>query len=261
MKNFKISTRILGTFAILVALLLVVVATALMQLRSMRESAQTISGNALPSVEIINVLNTDLVTVRLLELRHVNNDDPAYLADVEKQFDQLQQRLVEEKKSYEPLIHSEAERQIYKQFLQERTRYMELNKQLFDTSRSGDKEQAKLLLNGESFKLYNESLATLQRLIKYNGEIVQTETRASEAVYSRAIMMLAVAAVLALLLAIIAGILLVRSIRGPLHQAVKAADRVASGDLSGVIHVDREDETGQLRACRRAWCRPCTRCV
>ena len=92
MKNLKISTRILGTFAILVALLLVVVAMALMQLRSMRESTQTITGNALPSVEVINVLNADLVRARLLELRHVNNDEPAYMADVEKQFEQLQHR-------------------------------------------------------------------------------------------------------------------------------------------------------------------------
>ena len=54
MKNVKISTRILGTFGILLVLLLVVVSMALLQLRSMRSSAETITGNALPSVEVIN---------------------------------------------------------------------------------------------------------------------------------------------------------------------------------------------------------------
>ena len=246
MKNLKISTRILGTFAILVALLLVVVAMALMQLRSMRESTQTITGNALPSVEVINVLNADLVRARLLELRHVNNDEPAYMADVEKQFEQLQQRLGEEKKVYEPLIVADEEKQLYKQFLQERARYVELNKQLFEVSHNGDKAQAKLLLGGESLKLYNESSATLQKLIKFNSDVAHAEARASESVYNRAVTMLIVAAIVAALIAVIAGILLVRSIRAPLEQAVKAADRVASGDLSGAIHVDRQDETGQL---------------
>ena len=54
MKSIKISTRILGTFGVLVLLLVVVVAMALLQLRSMRSSAETITGNALPSVEVLN---------------------------------------------------------------------------------------------------------------------------------------------------------------------------------------------------------------
>ena len=246
MKNIKISTRILGTFGVLVVLLLAMVAMALMQFRAMQNSSEVITGKALPSVEVINTLNTDLVRARLLELRHVNNSEPAYIADVEKQFEQLQHRLGEEKTIYEPLILTEQERQIYTQFLSERERYVELNKQLFDVSRSGDKEKAKELLGGESLKLYNTSSGTLQKLIKYNSDAAKAETKAAAAAYSRAITMLVTGAVIAVLIAVMAGLWLVRSIRAPLQQAVQAADRVANGDLSGVIHVERHDETGQL---------------
>ena len=134
MKNIKISTRILGTFGVLVVLLLAMVAMALMQFRAMQSSSEVITEKALPSVEVINTLNTDLVRARLLELRHVNNSEPAYIADVEKQFEQLQHRLGEEKAIYEPLILTEQERQIYTQFLSERERYVELNRQLFEGS-------------------------------------------------------------------------------------------------------------------------------
>ena len=127
-----------------------------MQLRSMRESAQTITGNALPSVEVINVLNADLVRARLLELRHVNNDEPAYMADVEKQFEQLQQRLGEEKKVYEPLIVADEEKQLYKQFLQDRARYVELNKQQFQLDVRQDVESAESLSGGRSNTNYIE---------------------------------------------------------------------------------------------------------
>ncbi|MBI1626426.1 methyl-accepting chemotaxis protein [Comamonas suwonensis] len=246
MKNVKISTRILGTFGILLVLLLVVVSMALLQLRSMRSSAETITGNALPSVEVINTLNTDLARTRLLELRHVNNDEPAYIAQVEAQFEQLQKHLVEAKKLYEPLIVTNQERELYTQFLRERERYVEANKQLFEVSRRGDKEQAKQLLGAESLKLYNASSETLQKLIHYNSQVAKDETQASERVYERAVSMLIIVAAIAVLVAVIAGILLVRSIRAPLLQAVQAADRVANGDLSGTIHVERQDETGQL---------------
>ena len=246
MKSIKISTRILGTFGVLVLLLVVVVAMALLQLRSMRSSAETITGNALPSVEVINTLNTDLARTRLLELRHVNNDEPGYMARVEAQFEQLQKHLAEAKKLYEPLIVTAEERELYTQFLRERERYVELNKQLFEISRRGDKEQAKQLLGGESLKLYDQSSATLQKLIKFNGDVARGETLASEKVYDRAVSMLALAALVAVLVAAGAGIWLVRSIRAPLEQAMQAADRVANGDLSGVIRVERQDETGRL---------------
>ena len=246
MKNIKISTRILGTFGVLVVLLLAMVAMALMQFRAMQSSSEVITEKALPSVEVINTLNTDLVRARLLELRHVNNSEPAYIADVEKQFEHLQHRLGEEKAIYEPLILTEQERQIYTQFLSERERYVELNKQLFEVSHSGDKEKAKELLGGESLKLYNTSSATLQKLIKYNSDAAKAETQAAAAAYKRAITLLVTGAVIAVLIAVMAGLWLVRSIRAPLQQAVQAADRVANGDLSGVIHVERQDETGQL---------------
>ena len=246
MKNIKISTRILGTFGVLVVLLLAMVAMALMQFRAMQSSSEVITEKALPSVEVINTLNTDLVRARLLELRHVNNSEPAYIADVEKQFEQLQHRLGEEKNIYEPLILSEQERQIYTQFLSERDRYVVLNKQLFEASRSGDKDKAKELLGAESLKLYNTSSATLQKLIKYTSDAAKAETQAAAAAYKRAITLLVTGAVIAVLIALMAGLWLVRSIRAPLQQAVQAADRVANGDLSGVIHVERQDETGQL---------------
>ena len=105
-KNLKISTRMLGTFGLLVVVLLAVVAAALVQLRAMRASMEVITGNAMPSVEVINQIGTDVVRTRLLEVRHVNNDDAAYKTDSEKQLEQLQRRLAERKKAYEPVSYT-----------------------------------------------------------------------------------------------------------------------------------------------------------
>lgn len=246
MKSIKISTRILGAFGMLVVLLLAVVATALLQFKIMRGNVDAITRNALPSVELINAMSTELERARLLELRHVSSTDPAYWSETEKQFAQLQQRLEEDKKIYEPLIISQEERELYQQFISERALYVDVNKQLFAFSRAGEQDKARELLAGESLKLYNQSSATLQKLVKFNSDVAKQESQASVAVYERAVMLLIAAALVAVLAAVVAGLLLVRSIRAPLNQAVKAADRVANGDLSGVIHVERHDETGQL---------------
>jgi methyl-accepting chemotaxis protein len=245
-KNLKISTRMLGTFGLLVLLLLAVVAAALVQLRSMRTSMEVITGNAMPSVEVINQIGTDVVRTRLLEVRHVNNDDVAYKTDSEKQLEQLQRRLAERKKAYEPLLSSDEERRLYAQLLQERERYQQLSQQVLALSRQGEKEKAQAVLGGESLKLYNDSSNTLDLLVKLNSDAAVQESRNAEAVYGRSVVVLSVAALAAVLLAVLAGLWLTRSIRTPLAHAVDAADRVANGDLGGTIHIDRHDETGLL---------------
>ncbi|MCG8987077.1 methyl-accepting chemotaxis protein [Delftia acidovorans] len=245
-KNLKISTRMLGTFGLLVLLLLAVVAAALVQLRSMRASMEVITGNAMPSVEVINQIGTDVVRTRLLEVRHVNNDDAAYKTDSEKQLEQLQRRLAERKKAYEPLLSSDEERRLYAQLVQERERYQQLSQQVLALSRQGEKEKAQAVLGGESLKLYNDSSNTLDLLVKLNSDAALQESRNAEAVYGRSVVVLSVAALAAVLLAVLAGLWLTRSIRAPLAHAVDAADRVANGDLGGTIRIDRHDETGLL---------------
>ncbi|CAB5723788.1 Aspartate chemoreceptor protein [Delftia tsuruhatensis] len=236
----------LGTFGLLVVLLLAVVAAALVQLRSMRDSMEVITGNAMPSVEVINQIGTDVVRTRLLEVRHVNNEDAAYKADSEKQLEQLQRHLAERKKIYEPLLASDEERRLYTQLIQERDRYQELSRQVLALSRQGDKARAQELLGGESLKLYNDSSRTLEQLIKLNSDAARQEGLNAQMVYTRSVVVLTVAALAAVLLAVLAGLWLTRSIRVPLAQAVDAADRVAGGDLGATIRVDRQDETGLL---------------
>lgn len=49
MKNLKISTRLSGAFALLVAMLLTLALTSLVQLSSLRNETENITGNWLPS--------------------------------------------------------------------------------------------------------------------------------------------------------------------------------------------------------------------
>ncbi|WP_418515000.1 methyl-accepting chemotaxis protein [Delftia sp. PS-11] len=245
-KNFKISTRMLATFGLLIALLLVVVAAALTQLRSLRMSLDTIAGNALPSVEVINQIGTDLVRTRLQEVRHVSNDDPSYKAAAQKELDGLLQQLAERKKTYEPLLSSDEERRLYAVFLQERDSYHQLTIRMLNLSSQGQKEQALALLGGESLKLYNESSRTLEQLVRLNADTAQRASSDAEAAYGRSLAVLGSATLGAIVLAAFAGFWLSRSIQAPLEQAVDAADRVANGDLTHTIQVDRRDETGLL---------------
>ena len=57
---------------------------------------------------------------------------------------------------------------------------------------------------------------------------------------------LAVALVVALLVAVGAGMWLMRSINAPLNQALAVADRVSQGDLTSTIEIHAKDEIGKV---------------
>ena len=248
MKNLKISTRLAVTFGVLVLLLLAVVVTASLQMHTMRANALTVTGNTLPSVELINTMSSELLRTRLLELQHLQAADNAHMLDVEKGMDRQQQRLADLKKHYEPLILTDKERQLYDQFIRERDRYQDLNRQFMTLSRQGDKSAAAALLEGESLKTFRESSQSLDALVKLNSNVASVEAHNSSEVYSRALFALIATAVIAVLIALVAAIWLTQSIRRPLQQAVDTANRVAAGKLDSQIDTDAKDETGLLLA-------------
>ena len=246
MNNLKVSTRMAGTFAILVTLLLAIVGVAWLQLGSMNKHTAEITGNWLPSVELVNQINTGISEVRRYELRHVMTTDAKQMAAHEKTMETLQANIEKAKKSYEALISSPEERQLYQLFQQERKRYAELTARLFELSRNNQNEQASALLEGESFQLHNESSATLLKLIQLNSEGARAESADAASTYDEARIVMGVTAVISLAFATLAGLWLIRSITRPLAQAVEVADRIASGDLSGQIAAQSKDELGTL---------------
>jgi len=246
MNNLKISTRLAGTFAVLVAVLLAVVIAAWSQLAAMGAQTREITSDWLPSVELVNQLDTGIAKARLFELRHVMAAEPAATATHEKSMGELQAEMDKLKKSYEVLINSPEEQKIYDDFIADRKKYVELTTKIFEFSRKNDKDQAAALLGGESLQLFNKTSATLEKLVELNGKGARQEAENAKQTEATARVVLIAAAALAVAFATLAALWLIRSITRPLEQAVNAADRIAQGDLSGQIVVRSQDETGHL---------------
>ena len=248
MRNWKISTRLAAAFGVLVVMLLGVAGAALMQLSTLNAATKQITENNLISVELINKLGSDMIKARLLELRHVYNESPEYKANIEQQMGKLQEEMNDIKAKYAPLVYSPAEASAYETLLAQRKEYVALMGQLFQMSRSGEAAKARDFMNGESLKLYNASSETLNKLLDINTQDARTESRKAAAAFSAGVWVMSIAALLALSMAIISGVWITNSIRGPLQRAVGVADKVAGGDLTSHIDVRTTDEVGQLFA-------------
>ncbi|WP_235516182.1 MCP four helix bundle domain-containing protein, partial [Acidovorax sp. Root219] len=246
MNNLKISTRMAGTFGALVVLLLAVIAAALTQLASIYGSTADIAENWLPSVELVNRLDAQLSEARLNEFRHLTTQDPAAKAEVEKAMGDIRASIKQTETSYQALISSDEERKLYQTYTEARTKYGEMAGKLLELSRKNETEQAFALLQGESRKWFMQSSDTLDKLVVLNSQGAKAASASAAGVYLNARLVMGAAALLAIILAVVAAVWLIRSITRPLAQAVQAADRVAAGDLSGTIVVQSRDETGHL---------------
>ncbi|GLO43690.1 MULTISPECIES: methyl-accepting chemotaxis protein [Pseudomonas] len=85
-------------------------------------------------------------------------------------------------------------------------------------------------------------------LLQTSQAMTTSQTEVRDAGAAQAKTLLAVATVLALALGLLAAWAITRQIIIPLRQTLRAAERVASGDLTQTLQVQRRDELGQLQA-------------
>jgi methyl-accepting chemotaxis protein len=85
------------------------------------------------------------------------------------------------------------------------------------------------------------------QLLEYSIELEKSQAEKRDADTRQGKVLLSTAALLALLFGILAAWLITRQITVPLQQTLVAVDRVANGDLTHNLDVQRRDELGQLQ--------------
>jgi len=86
-----------------------------------------------------------------------------------------------------------------------------------------------------------------QHLVDISAQLTVSQNDKRDVDSGQARSMLSLATVLALLFGVIAAWVITRQIIVPLLQTLRAVERVASGDLSHNLKIDRRDELGQLQ--------------
>ena len=246
MGNLKISTRLAGAFGLLVLLLVGMAVAAYSQLSSIHDDTLDLADNWLPSVQVVNQMQTQATGDRVAVATHILNTDEAAMGGIEQEITQGRDKLAKQRQTYEKLISSPEEKRLYEEFSAAWKKYAETNDKVLAHSRKNENDQARALLQGESRQNYVAAMALLDKLVELNGAGAEQSKAASERSYSVALTTLFVTAALAIAVAVVAALWLIRSITGPLARAVHAADLVAAGDLTVQIQADSQDETGKL---------------
>ncbi|MBC3920368.1 MCP four helix bundle domain-containing protein [Undibacterium sp. CY18W] len=246
MKNFSISSRLVGTFSLIIAMLAFVAGAAFLKMVVMKDATSDITSNWLPSVEVVNRINTLTSDLRVAEFQHVLNTDDAAMAGLEKNMSKILAALEKDNQTYAKLINSEEEKKRYASFMTDWNQYLKIHEQVLVHSRKNENDQAKALLEGEAKKVFDVSSDLLDKLVEmnHNGAIASADL--ADASFASAKLTMTVVTAAAILLTVISAYLIIRAITVPLLVARHAAERLASGDLSQKIEVDADNEIGRV---------------
>jgi len=246
MNQLKISTRLTVAFAVMVLLLIALGAVSLIQSASQRAELKDVIDVRIPITKALGAL-TDGVNEQAIQVRNLaifttesvvksaTSQISAAAVDVEAQY-----------KTLNALITSEKGKELLARMQQRRADFVKLRDQYLTMIQQGQRDEATKFLEEQYRPAQRAYQAAIDEQVEFQAQTTVKAGERAEAAAAALQRDVLIAGVLAIAIAVFLAITIIRSITRPLAQAVEAADRVASGDLSGQITVSSKDETGHL---------------
>jgi methyl-accepting chemotaxis protein len=248
LRRLNIAPRAGLGFGIMALLVMALGVFALKQMTSMRQQAEQVDNNWLPSVISVGRMTQDMLRIRALTLRLLVNTDASAQQQNRARIDEIKAGLGKAQEHYASLIVLPEERTLLDRYQGLERQYMSLQAQVTQLATEGRIEAAAALVNGEMNQFADQMTATLNDLIELNNHHAGIATNLAEAVYSGARIWVIGLLVIALTLTVVLALALTRSIVRPLGQSLQVAETVATGDLTPQITVQGDDEPARLLA-------------
>jgi methyl-accepting chemotaxis protein len=246
LSNLKLRTKIIGGFAIVLALATAQSLFGVQQLQIVNNKSTEISENWLPSVKLSGDMNTNTADFRMAELQHVLADNDAAMDGFEKEMQGVKETFEKNRSAYVKLISSDEERKLYDAFDRQWKQYLAFEPELLKLSRAQKTAEAQALINGEARKAFDAASASLVKLMELNQAGAGQASKEGDALYARGTAVALGALALMVLFGGAAGWVLSRNIGRGVNQAKDAAKRIADGDLTVSLSIDGSDEVAQL---------------
>ncbi|QSX28698.1 methyl-accepting chemotaxis protein [Shewanella cyperi] len=246
MKNLKISQLLFAAFFFPVIAIVTLVLVSVNNMAIINQQSTVISENWLPSVRLVENINTKTADLRIKEFRHIMFTDEREISEVEDNIHKMKMDIEYTIREYQILIASEQEKSLFSAFRQQYDEYLDIQSNLLALSRKNDKAAAKAMLLGESFKAYEEYSDVLLKLSELNKRGADEASRYGDKVYDDAVRLMLILVVVISVIVVVVSIMISKHIISTLKTVQDAMARMADGDLSGRIQGLGRSEMGEL---------------
>ena len=252
LSNFRIGTRLVAGFAMVIALLVVLAAVGITRIDAIDDDTEVILHDRFPKVALAQTI-TNEVNRQLRAMRTaLIVAEPALvtqeLGKIEASVPVIDAALGKLKAT----VHSEQGKAALAALVEARARFKEKEVALLELVKAGKVDDARKALVTDILPLQQTYLDAVEAFSKSQVDGMEQYGRLAAEMARGAKLMMGIISAIALLLSVAVAYQLTRSIVSPIAKAVKVAQTVASGDLTSRIDVHGRDETAELLAALRA---------
>ncbi|MCT7358155.1 methyl-accepting chemotaxis protein [Thalassolituus pacificus] len=248
LRNMRVAQRAMLFFGLLGLITLMLGLFSVQQLSRLNNSVNMLGKESLPKVEGIGEMRRDFLYTRLYAVNLVNSK-------TKEQSKQFSQRLAEVTASYKAAeadmknrVNTPESKQKLQAIVSDKNEYDLRVQQLLGMMADADPEAIRKFRVQHIDALSIGITDGLNDLAHYEGEVAAKAAETAAASYSTSSMAIYIAIAAALLAVVILASLFSNSIVAPLDKAVRAAQRIASGDLSQSISDHGRDEAADMMA-------------
>jgi methyl-accepting chemotaxis protein WspA len=246
--KWSIRQRILGSFGLILALMIAMAGIAYHRLSGIAHDTQILRIDSMPGLHISSSLQAAwfenfLATQRLV----IADSDPELVRRDRARVESSRHDFEQAMHDYEGTIFDEDDRAHMNAIKTIESSYLTLQQSMLDQLASS-RPAALQAFNERYVPLWDSGRASLRSLVEDNHQQSQTSTENIKREAVTAEIVLIGAVVIALIAALVTGTYLLRAITRPMAVVVETLDAMRSGDLTQRLSLARNDEFAVLEA-------------
>ncbi|HEX8592649.1 MAG TPA: methyl-accepting chemotaxis protein [Pseudomonas sp.] len=245
-RNIRLTSRALLSFGVICLLLITLAGTVLFKLDNVRESADELHVNWLPSIREASNIEIAALFYRLDARRFVMDDARLGEASLSK-IGKLKTALTQATETYRPLISSREEQDLFDKVVVNVAAYQAKIDELMQLSKTHSYQEMAIFIQDTTKPQAVALQSSLEELIALNGRGAEQSAADAAAGFKSGLIFIIVLSVIAVLITILVAIVFTRSISRPIFALLGSTQKIAAGDLRSPVAIDGADEITDLQ--------------
>jgi methyl-accepting chemotaxis protein WspA len=242
MKNLTIRQRLLGSFAAILALMMLMGGAAYLELTSIEKDTTSATLDSLPGLYHSTVIRGNLILNYALTAESLGQNDVLQAENLETRQQANVKSWDDAIHDYEGTIFQSSDRANFEAFKDARAAYVQVRQQMLQLSAELHTKEANLMWREQLNPAFEKVRAAIQVVIDFNKSNADRSMRGikSSLASARIGMLVSFAAALAITLA--CAYFLLKAIFQPLRQLLGIVNVMSTGDFSTRLKLGRNDE-------------------
>lgn len=219
---------------------------ALFYMTQINKKTSDIAGNWLPSAITAGQLDTLSSDYRITEYTHVVSTNSAEMEEAVKRLDEIKASIDEHFATYQSLLATEEDENLYNLAIADWEKYLELSKKMIDLSTNHKVEESTAMLEDESKSMYDSLAGKIADIVSYNKENSDQESEEAASLFAQAFIILIIAIVAIIVVCFFVSMTVIQTITKPVNEIDEVAKQIAAENLDNMITYQSKDELGSL---------------